>query len=239
MSEDVSTVFQTGLAHFGLQERESAFLRYREELLEWNSRFNLTAIKDPEEVLIKHFLDSLTLFEVIDHANTPGTLRLLDIGTGPGFPGLPLKIAHPEWHVTLIEATGKKTTFLRHIVDVLHLQNVEILHGRAEEFAHQKAYRERFDIVTARAVSALPVLLECSAPYCRKGGTIILPKKGELSDELTQGERIGSNLGTRFLKDSPITLPGLNDGRRLLLWQQQKPCPPQYPRAWSAMTKNR
>jgi 16S rRNA (guanine527-N7)-methyltransferase len=239
MSEDVSTAFQAGLAHFGLQDREPAFLRYREELLEWNSRFNLTAIKDPEEVLIKHFLDSLTLLEIIDQPNTPRALRLLDIGTGPGFPGLPLKIAHPEWHVTLIEATGKKTTFLRHIVDVLHLQNVEILHGRAEEFAHQKAYRAHFDIVTARAVSALPVLLECSAPYCRQGGIIILPKKGELSDELAQGQRAASILGTRFLKDSPITLPGLNDGRRLLLWQQQKPCPPQYPRSWSAMTKTR
>src|SRR5690349_10474973 len=126
MSENVSTAFQAGLTLFGLQDREAAFLHYREELLEWNSRFNLTAIKDPEEVLIKHFLDSLTLLEVIDQPNTPSMLRLLDIGTGPGFPGLPLKIAHPEWHVTLIEATGKKTTFLRHIVDVLHLQNVEI-----------------------------------------------------------------------------------------------------------------
>lgn len=234
MSEEVSLAFQASLEHFGLADRLSAFLQYRDELLSWNSRFNLTAIKDPEEVLIKHFLDSLTLLEVYPQS---AAIQLLDIGTGPGFPGLPLKIARPNWHVTLIEATGKKTTFLRHMVTTLQLSNVEVLNVRAEELAHKTPYRAHFDLVTARAVAALPVLLECSAPYCRPGGTIILPKKGELAEELLRGKQAAAKVGARLQQDVEVTIPGLTDGRRLLVWQQQKPCPPRYPRSWAAMTK--
>ncbi|GCE28472.1 ribosomal RNA small subunit methyltransferase G [Dictyobacter alpinus] len=236
MSEEVSPVFQAGLAQLGLSPQVGeAFVRYRQELLEWNARFNLTAIKDPEEVMLKHFLDSLSLLQVYAR---PQNVRLLDIGTGPGFPGLPLKIARPDWHVTLIEATGKKTLFLQHMVDVLQLKNVEIIHGRAEEIAHKSAYRGAYDLVTARAVTALAGLLECSAPFCKVGGTILLPKKGDMTDEFTQGKRAASQLGLRLKADTPVTLPGLNDGRRLLHWEQQKPCPPQYPRAWAVLTKN-
>src|SRR2546421_10374660 len=122
------------------------FLRYRQELLDWNTRFNLTAITDPEEVLIKHFLDSLSLLIVYDR---PGT-RLLDIGAGAGFPGLPLKIVRPHWQVMLLEATGKKVTFLQHVIETLKFQNVVAVHGRAEELVHKPEYRAAFDVVTAR-----------------------------------------------------------------------------------------
>src|SRR5437660_7937218 len=110
------------------------FLRYRQELLDWNTRMNLTAITDPDEVLIKHFLDSLSLLIVYDR---PGT-RLLDIGAGAGFPGLPLKIVRPDWQVVLLEATAKKVTFLQHVIEVFQLQNVTAVHGRAEELAHKQ-----------------------------------------------------------------------------------------------------
>src|SRR5712691_2932262 len=120
------------------------FLRYRQELLDWNMRINLTAIIDPEEVLIKHFLDSLSLLSVYDKPEA----RVLDIGAGAGFPGLPLKIVRPQWQVLLLEATSKKVTFMRHVIDLLQLKDVVAVHGRAEELAHQAEYRASFDVVT-------------------------------------------------------------------------------------------
>ncbi len=236
MSEVMSHDFVEGLRQLGIELQESlldAFQRYRQALLEWNARFNLTAIKDPEEILLKHFLDSLSILTVYD----PLTARLFDIGSGAGFPGLPLKIVRPGWRVTLLEATGKKTHFLRHVVEMLNLAEVDIIHGRAEELAHQREYRATFDIVTARAVSSLPTLLEYSAPYCRVGGRIVLPKKGELVEEIARGQRAAERVGAVLLVDVPVTLPELNDGRRLLMWEQQRACPLQYPRSGSIMAK--
>ncbi len=236
MSEEVSAEFRQGLAQLGLsQQVESAFLLYRQELLDWSTRFNLTAIKDPEEVLTKHFLDSLTLLQAYPNQSA---VRILDIGTGAGFPGIPLKIARPQWHVTLVEATGKKITFLQHIVDTLQLTNVEIIQGRAEDIAHQIRYRGRFDMVTARAVAALPALIECCTPFCRTGGLLILPKKGDVDEEIMQGKRTANLVGTRLKANMLVTLPPLNDGRRIQVWEQYKACPIQYPRSWAALTKN-
>jgi 16S rRNA (guanine527-N7)-methyltransferase len=236
MAEDAERTFQEGLQQLGLnlseQQREQ-FLRYREELLDWNTRINLTAITNPDEVLVKHFLDSLSLLLVYDRP----AARLLDVGTGAGFPGLALKIVRPEWQVVLLEATGKKVTFLRHVIETLRLTGVEAIHGRAEELAHKPQYRAAFNVVTARAVATLPTLLEYSAPFCRVRGEIILLKKGEIAEELAHGQRAAKQLGTSFKADVPITLPGLEDNRRLLVWQQQKPCPPQYPRSGSAIAK--
>ncbi len=209
------------------------FLRYRQELLDWNARFNLTAITDPEEVLIKHFLNSLSLLRVYDKPQT----CLLDIGAGAGFPGLPLKIVRPDWHVTLLEATGKKVTFLQHIIETLQLENVEAVHGRAEELGHETEYRGKFDVVTARAVASLPILLEYAAPFCHIGGKIILLKKGDLTEELAQAKRAAGQVGAILKNDVAVTLPGLEDGRRLLVWEQAKKCPSQFPRSGAAMAK--
>jgi 16S rRNA (guanine527-N7)-methyltransferase len=233
MSENLSTEFITGLQRLEVENHAAAFLRYRQELLDWNTRINLTAITDPEEVCIKHFLDSLSLLQVYDKPNT----HLLDIGSGAGFPGLPLKIVRPEWHVTLLEATGKKTLFLRHMIEVLQLKNIEVIHGRAEELAHKSAYRATFDLVTARAVASLSALLETSAPYTRTGGRIVLPKKGDLEDEIQHGKRAAGQLGTRLVAARTVDLPGLDDGRRLLVWEQFRSCPTLYPRSWATMTK--
>jgi 16S rRNA (guanine527-N7)-methyltransferase len=209
------------------------FLRLRQELLAWNTRVNLTAITDPVEVLLKHFLDSLALLEV----SQAERVRVLDIGAGAGFPGLPLKIARPQWDLVLLEATGKKVAFQRHVIEMLSLSAIEAIHGRAEEIAHQPAYRGSFDLVTARAVAALPVLLEYAAPFCRVGGRILLPKKGELAAELEQGQRAAQALGLVFKADQRVTLPGLADGRRILIWEQARSCPLQYPRSGSTMAK--
>jgi 16S rRNA (guanine527-N7)-methyltransferase len=234
MSDEISRVFVEGLRRLGISDDAiEPFLRYRQELLDWNARFNLTAITDPQEVLLKHFLDSLSLLTVCDKPQ----VRLLDIGSGAGFPGLPLKIVCPQWRVTLLEATNKKVTFLRHVIETLQLEDIEVIHGRAEELAHKRGYRAAFDVVTARAVASLPTLLEYCAPYSRVGGSIVLPKKGELAAELAQGKRAAAQLGCAFESDVRVQLPGLTDGRRLLVWKQQKFCPMQYPRSGAAMAK--
>ena len=239
MSDNVDTfssVFLEGLQQLHLSlstQQQEQLLRYRQELLDWNTRVNLTAIKDPEEVLIKHFLDSLSLLSVYDLSEA----NLLDIGSGAGFPGFVLKIARPQWHITSLEATGKKISFQKHIIDLLHLDGIETIHARAEELAQNAKYRASFDVVTARAVASLPVLLEYCASYCRVGGQIILPKKGELAEELAQGKRAAIQVGATLKADVPVTLSGLDDGRRLLVWEQKKLCPPQYPRSGAAMAK--
>jgi 16S rRNA (guanine527-N7)-methyltransferase len=234
MSDTLSREFYEGLTRLGVQgQHADQFLRYRQELLDWNTRTNLTAITDPEEVLVKHFLDSLSLLLAYDQPR----VHLLDIGSGAGFPGLPLKIVRPGWQVTLLEATNKKVAFLRHMVEILQLEGVEVIHGRAEELGRKPEYRAAFDVVTARAVASLPTLFEYCAPCCRIDGRIILPKKGDLSTELLQGKRAASQVGAVFAADVLVELAGLADGRRLLVWRQQKLCPSQFPRSGAAMAK--
>ena len=228
--------FLEGLHRLGLELTEKQleqFLRYRQELLDWNRRINLTAIADPGEVLIKHFLDSLSLLLVYDRP----AAHLLDIGAGAGFPGLPLKIVRPQWHVVLLEATGKKVRFLQHVLETLQLRDVVAVHGRAEELAHNAEYCDSFGLVTARAVASLSTLLEYAAPFCSVGGQIILPKKGDLVEELAQGKRAAGQLGAVLKADVPVTLPGLEDGRRLLVWEQVRKCPEQFPRSGGMIAK--
>jgi 16S rRNA (guanine527-N7)-methyltransferase len=228
--------FLEGLHQLGLaltEHQSKQFLSYQQELLDWNTRINLTSITDPEEVLLKHFLDSLSLLMAYDVPKA----RLLDIGAGAGFPGLPLKIVRPQWHIVLLEATGKKVSFLQHVIETLQLEDVMAAHGRVEELAHKAGYRASFDVVTARAVASLSTLLEYAAPFCRVGGQIIFPKKGDLTEELAQGKRAALQVGARFKADIPITLPGLEDDRRLLVWEQVRECSKQYPRSGSVIAK--
>src|SRR5215469_13640690 len=228
--------FYEGLHQLGLEltaQQLEQFLRYRQELLDWNTRVNLTAITDPEEVLLKHFLDSLSLLLVYDRP----AARLLDIGAGAGFPGLPLKIVRPQWQVLLLEATGKKVTFMWHVIETLQLWDVTALHGRAEELGRDAGYRASFDVVTARAVASLPTLLEYAAPFCHVGGQIVLPRKGDLVEELAQAKRAAERVGAVLRDDVPVTLAGLEDGRRLLVWEQAKECPAHFPRSGTVIAK--
>ncbi len=228
--------FLEGLHSLGLEltEKQSKqFLLYQQELLDWNTRVNLTSITNPEEVMIKHFLDSLSLLMAFDAPEA----SLLDIGAGAGFPGLPLKIVRPQWQLLLLEATGKKVAFLQHLIETLHFTSAAAVHGRAEELAHKGDYRTTFDVVTARAVASLPALLEYASPFCRLGGLLIFPKKGDLAEELARGKRAASQVGAHFKADTAVTLPGLDDGRRLLVWEQVNKCPEQYPRSSGLMAK--
>ncbi len=239
MDDVALATFVQGLERLGLGSIQPGspqfeqLLRYRQELLDWNIRINLTAITDPEEVLIKHFLDSLSLLSAYDKPRT----HLLDIGSGAGFPGLPLMIVRPHWSIVLLEATGKKVAFLKHIIDTLQLHDIVAVHGRAEDLAHEQEYRMKFDVVTARAVASTARLLEYAAPFCRVGGQIILLKKGTLKEELAQGKRAAQAVGAVFKADMLVTLPGLADDRRLLVWEQRTPCLPHFPRVGTAIAK--
>lgn len=206
-------------------------------LLDWNTRVNLTAITEPAEVVTRHFLDSLTCAVALSPEERARPLALLDVGSGAGFPGLPLAIAFPHWQVTLLEATGKKTRFQEAAVAALGLANARALNGRAEELAHQPEHRGCYDVVTARAVATLPTLLEYCLPFARPGGVTIAPKKGDLGAEVAAGERAARVLGARLLAPMPIAVPPLDDGRILLVARALRPCPAQYPRAGGAPLK--
>ncbi|HET9110332.1 MAG TPA: 16S rRNA (guanine(527)-N(7))-methyltransferase RsmG [Ktedonobacterales bacterium] len=243
MSVDVNGLapLVEGAAALGLtlsDEQVARFAQLRDLLLDWNTRVNLTAITDPAEVVTRHFLDALTCVLALSTQERARPLRLLDVGSGAGFPGLPLAIAFPRWQVTMLEATGKKTRFQEAAIAALGLTNAHALNGRAEELAHAMPQRGRYDVVTARALATLPTLLEYCAPFARVGGIIIAPKKGDLEQEVVAGARAATMLGAQLQASIPITTPRLEaEGRALLVARQQRPCPSQYPRAGGAPQK--
>ncbi len=204
------------------------FRAYYEMLQEWNERTNLTAIADYWGVLTKHFLDSLSCALALDFP--PGDTRLIDVGSGAGFPGLPLKIAFPEIHVTLLEATSKKTEFLHAVVDHLRLSDVTILTTRAEEAAHNPIHREAYDVAVARALAAMPVLVELCLPFVRCGGRLIAQKGDPPAVELTAAQEALRILGGQLDRIQPVCVPGLDAIRHLVIIDKVATTPARYPR---------
>ncbi len=205
----------------------AAFKKYEEVLLEWNKNINLTAIRDGEGIRNKHFLDSLTC--MLAWRDRPPE-RLIDIGTGAGFPGIPLKIIMPRLQLTLVESVGKKLEFCRHIVDILGLENVTCLQARAEELGLAREHREKYDWAVARAVANLPVLAEYLLPLVRIGGGM-LAQKGETGPaEAHKADRAIHVLGGRIKQLIPVLLPGVTEERFLVVVDKVSATPPGYPR---------
>jgi 16S rRNA (guanine527-N7)-methyltransferase len=231
-SEAVERVARVATLDDGVRERLAVF---RDELLLWNQRFNLTAIGDAEGVDRRLIGDALRLLpaldRIVDEVGADGRMvRLVDVGTGAGFPGLALKIARPSFDVTLIEATGKKVAFLRHVIGLLELDGVEAVHARAEDLGQDGRYRGRYDVATARAVAVLPTLLELCLPLLRVGGRALFPKGADLGIELAEGERAAPLVGARI--DGTDFLPGEPEEpvTRLVIAAKIRETPARYPR---------
>jgi 16S rRNA (guanine527-N7)-methyltransferase len=212
------------------EEQADTFEAFYRILIDWNRKVNLTAITGETEVRDKHFLDSLTAALAFNFSDNHEPLNVIDVGTGAGFPGLPLKIAYPHILLTLLEATAKKTQFLEYIVKKFGLQDVQIINGRAEEIAHQPQHREKYPVVLSRAVSSLPVLAEIALPFCAIGGLFIAYKKGDILDELQQSGRAVDIMGGRLKEVIPVSPELFDDDRRLVVFEKFKPAPEEYPR---------
>ena len=223
LTQDAQTLLNLRLS----ARQVGCFERYEKELLEWNEKFNLTAIRDAEGVRTKHFLDSLTCVQA--WRETPPT-SMIDIGTGAGFPGIPLKILYPGLSLTLVESVGKKAEFCRHVVKTLGLERVEVVQARAEEIGQNKKYRERFDWAVARAVAGLPTLAEYLLPLVRVGGGVLAQKGESGPAEAQAAEKSIRLMGGRLRQLYKVNLPGVVEDRYLVVIDKTAATPANYPR---------
>lgn len=202
------------------------FSNYEHELLVWNEKFNLTAIREPEGIRTKHFLDSLS---AILEIKTPPN-KLIDVGTGAGFPGIPLKIIFPSMQLTLLESVGKKADFCKHMVDALQLENTEVLNIRAEDLGQNPRYREKYDWAVARAVASMPILMEYLLPLVKVGGAVLAQKGENAHAEAQTAEKAILLLGGYLRRITKVTLPGVVEERFLVVVDKKATTPSQYPR---------
>lgn len=218
------------MQEFGLAISETQLdqmTTFFEMLVEKNKVMNLTGITEPDEVAVKHIVDSLSLED--NNVFTAGK-KLIDIGTGAGFPGLPIAIMHPEIEVVLFDSLLKRLKFLEEVISKLGLKNVTTLHGRAEDIGHNPKYREQFDIGTSRAVARLPILLEWSLPFIKTGGVFISLKGAAYEEEHKESANALTQLGAKIKEIRPVKLPGLNDKRAIIYVDKIKTTPKKFPR---------
>ena len=199
--------------------------KYMNLLIEWNEKINLTAIIEPDDIILKHFVDSLTVLNEI-----PDNAKVADIGTGAGFPGLPIKIARPDTDVFLIDSLNKRIKFLDEVILENKLNNVHAIHARAEEIGHNKDYREKCDVVTSRAVAKLNVLLEYMMPLVKLGGKCICLKGPNVEEEIEEARNAIEILGGEVEKIESITLPDSDNKRTIIVIKRVKQLPNKYPR---------
>lgn len=208
-------------------EQLSQFYNYYEMLIKWNETINLTAITDFDEVLKKHFLDSISIGRILRQKEI---VSLLDVGTGAGFPGIPIKIAFPYLEITLLDSLNKRVSFLNQVIDSLGLEKIVAVHGRAEDFAKKELYREKFDVCVSRAVANLSSLSELCLPYVKVGGKFISYKSEKAMEELVLSQNAISLLGGGNVSCDAFTLPGADLQRTFIIIQKVKETPLKYPR---------
>ena len=211
------------------------FEKYYEMLIEKNKVMNLTAITERDEVVLKHFIDSVALAQVYNLKDK--SYSVIDVGTGAGFPGIPLKIVFPQLKITLFDSLNKRVKFLQEVIDELGLEDITAIHGRAEEGGRNKDMREQFDIVVSRAVANMAVLSEYCIPFVKQGGYFIPYKTGKIEEELAQGKKAISILGGKYEKTEKLMLPDSDIGRSFIFIKKVKPTPKAYPRKAGTASK--
>lgn len=230
--------FKSGLSDLGIELTEKQidqFLTYYEMLVEKNKVMNLTAITEFDEVIEKHFLDSLSLIKVKDLHNRT---NVLDLGTGAGFPGIPLKIAFPELNITLMDSLNKRILFLQDVINELGLTDIEAVHGRAEEAARNKKYREKYDLCVSRAVANISTLSEYCVPFVKVGGQFISYKSGNIDEELDSAKKGIKILGGTITDVHKFDLGENKQGRSFVIIDKNQPTPKTYPRKAGTPSKN-
>lgn len=223
-------VLEDGLQELGLtisETQKKQFLDFYEFLVEKNKVMNLTGITEFQEVLVKHFLDSLMVAKVIDMGNVKS---MMDVGTGAGFPGVPVEIMFPDIKSVLLDSLNKRVKFLEETFGILKLTNISAIHGRAEEFAKNKQYREQFDLCVSRAVSNLATLAEYCLPYVKKGGVFVSYKSGKVQEEVDEAAKAISVLGGQVKDVMYFSLPGSDIERSLVVIEKVRNTPGKYPR---------
>lgn len=210
--------------HMETQEVDKC-IKYMDMLLEWNQKINLTAIKEEKEVIVKHFLDSLTILPLIKQSDA----SVIDVGTGAGFPGIPLKMLKGDIRITLLDSLKKRTKFLKEVINMINAENVTILHGRAEDFGRDNLYREKFNYSVARAVAALPVLVEYCLPFLEVGG-VFIAMKGRNMEEINDSRNAIKTLGGEIEEIVELSLPFTDIKRNIICIRKLRHTSTQYPR---------
>lgn len=231
-------VLEQGAREHGVvltDEQMIAFTKYFETLVEWNEKVNLTAITAPQDVAIKHMIDSLSCYD--EAIFTPGA-RIIDVGTGAGFPGLPLKIYRPDLKLTLFDSLNKRILFLKAVAETLGITDIEFVHSRAEDGGKSKQFREQYDIVVSRAVARLNVLCEWCLPFVAVGGFFIALKGSQYNLEVDEAQGALQRLGGEITKIQNVKLPGLDDIRAVIYIKKIKKTPASYPRRPGTAEKN-
>lgn len=209
------------------EKQQAQFYRYYELLVEWNKVMNLTGITEYEEVNEKHFIDSLSLVKVLDISKIN---TVIDVGTGAGFPGIPLKIVFPHLKVTLLDSLNKRIKYLDTVIDELELKDIHTIHGRAEEYARKEEYREKYDLAVSRAVANLSTLSEYCVPYVKVGGMFVPYKSGEIDEEVKAAQTAIKVLGGKQTEVVKFTLPGSDINRSFVKIQKVKSTGKKFPR---------
>lgn len=226
----MSKIFESKLNELGItltDQQKQQFVKFYELLVEWNKVMNLTGITECEEVNEKHFVDSLSIVKAIDISKVE---TIIDVGTGAGFPGIPLKIAFPHLKVVLLDSLNKRIKFLDTVIDELGLVDIKTIHGRAEDFAKQSDYREQFDLCVSRAVANLATLSEYCIPYVKKGGLFVPYKSGEIEEEIDQSKKAVHVLGGKIEDVVKFRLPGTEIGRSFVIIRKLQNTARKYPR---------
>lgn len=208
-----------------LDEQVNEFAKYQDLLLEWNEKINLTAITEEKDIIIKHFIDSMTISKYFKKND-----KIIDVGTGAGFPGVPLKIVDKTLKITLLDSLNKRINYLNDVIEKLRFENVETIHGRAEELSRNSKYREQYDVATARAVANLKTLSEYCLPFVKVGGYFVCMKGSDIEDELSNAKSHIEALGGKIEKIENFVLPDTDMKRNIIVIKKIKNTDKKYPR---------